>query len=129
MDGCDYTKGYVEDINLRHLCIKSWENLVSICNVEGESSLLENLQTMSLVSPTIPCQDILAKAHNLRKLGLCGPLKTSGDLKCPDLGLLMNLETLKLLNTVSSGRGGRVRNSIIFPGSLKRLTMSNTRLD
>nr|XP_017235744.1 PREDICTED: putative late blight resistance protein homolog R1A-10 [Daucus carota subsp. sativus] len=46
-------------INLRHLCIKSGENLVNFSDVEDKSILLENLQTMSLVSPTRPCQQLL----------------------------------------------------------------------
>ncbi|KAK1396290.1 hypothetical protein POM88_006153 [Heracleum sosnowskyi] len=117
-------------ITLKHLCIKSGENFVSIPNVE-ELSLLENLQTMSLVSPTRPCQNILARTRNLQKLGLCGPLTTkSGDFHCPDLGHLMHLETLKLLNAlIPSCKAGRLRTSVIFPASLKNLTMLNTYLD
>ncbi|KAK1400793.1 NB-ARC domain-containing protein [Heracleum sosnowskyi] len=66
----------------------SGENLVNFSNTE-EPGLLENLQTLSLVSPTRSCRHILARSRNLKKLGLCGPLTTkSGDLKFPDLGLL-----------------------------------------
>lgn len=117
-------------INLRHLCIKTGENPMDFSNVEEEPSFLENLQSLSLVSPASPCQHILAKTKNLRKLGLCGTLTTrSGEFKCPDLGLLMHLETLKLLNTTPFCKAGRLSNSIAFPGSLKKLTVSNTYLD
>ncbi|KAK1355035.1 hypothetical protein POM88_048292 [Heracleum sosnowskyi] len=69
---------------LRHLCIKSGENLVNCPNVE-EPSLLKNLRTMSMVSPTRQCQHLLARARNLLKLGLCGSLTTnSGDVKLED---------------------------------------------
>ncbi|KAK1373401.1 putative NB-ARC, Leucine-rich repeat domain, L domain-like protein [Heracleum sosnowskyi] len=113
-------------INLKHLCIKSGENLIKFSE---EPILLENMQTMS-VSPTRPCQTILARTPNLQKLGLCGPLTTkSGDMKCPDLGLLVHLKTLKLLNTFPSCKAVRLSTSIIFPESLKSLTMSNTCLD
>ncbi|XP_063945908.1 putative late blight resistance protein homolog R1B-16 [Daucus carota subsp. sativus] len=117
-------------INLRHLCIKSGENLVKSSDVEEEPSLLENLQTMSLVSPTRPFQHILARTPNLKKLGLCGQLTTnSGDLQFPDLGLLMHLKALKLLNTIPLCKAGRLSDSIIFPKSLTSLSLSNTYLD
>ncbi|XP_063945344.1 putative late blight resistance protein homolog R1B-16 isoform X4 [Daucus carota subsp. sativus] len=117
-------------LSLRHLCIRTGENLVNFCNVEEEPSLLENLQTLSLVSPTRPCEHILSRTRNLKKLGLCGPLATKrGELKCPDLGLLIHLETLKLLNTIPLCKSGRLSDSIIFPESLKNLTVSNTYLD
>ncbi|KAK1380185.1 hypothetical protein POM88_026929 [Heracleum sosnowskyi] len=75
-------------INLKHLCIS---------NVDEEPILMENLQTLSLVCPSRSCENILARTRNLLKLGLCGPLSTkSGDFHCPDLDLLMHLETLKL---------------------------------
>ncbi|KAK1355047.1 hypothetical protein POM88_048303 [Heracleum sosnowskyi] len=116
-------------IKLRHLCIKSGENLVNISNVEEPSSL-ENLQTMSLVCPTRQCQHILARSHNLLNLGFCGSLTTKGgELKFPDIGFLMHLETLKLLNTVPLFRAGRLSDSILFPESLRTVSFSNTYLD
>lgn len=116
--------------NLRHLSIKSGENLVQLSEVEEEPILLENMLAMSLLSPTRPCQIILASTRNLQKLGLCGPLTTkSGELKVPDLGLLINLEKLKLLNTIPLSKSTRLSTSIIFPESLKYLTVSNTYLD
>ncbi|KAK1359133.1 hypothetical protein POM88_043607 [Heracleum sosnowskyi] len=95
-------------INLRHLSIKSGENLVHLSNVEEEPILLENMLAMSLLNPTRPCQIILASSRNLQKLGLCGPLTTkSGELKIPDLSLLIKLEKLKLLNTVPLSKATR----------------------
>ncbi|KAK1358477.1 NB-ARC domain-containing protein [Heracleum sosnowskyi] len=117
-------------IRLRHLCIKSGENIVNFSSLEEDPCLLENLQTMSLVSPVRPCQHILSRTRSLRKLGLCGPFITkSGDLKFPDLGLLMHLKTLKLLNTIPLCKAGRLSDSIIFPESLRSLSLSNTYLD
>ncbi|KAL1825287.1 hypothetical protein DCAR_0313426 [Daucus carota subsp. sativus] len=117
-------------IKLRHLCIKSGENLVNFSNVDEGQYLLENLQTLSLVSPTRQCQHILARTRNLQKLGLCGPFTTKiGDIKFPDLGLLVHLKTLKLLNTTTLCKAGRLSDSIIFPQSLKSLSISNTYLD
>ncbi|KAL8108189.1 putative late blight resistance protein homolog R1A-3 [Apium graveolens] len=114
-------------LKLRHLCIKTGENLVNFCN--EESSFLDNLQTMSLVSPTRLSPLILARTRNLRKLGLCGPLTTkSGELKLPELGLLMHLRILKLLNTDALCKAGKLSDSIMFPETLKSLTMSNTYL-
>ncbi|KAK1355048.1 hypothetical protein POM88_048304 [Heracleum sosnowskyi] len=116
-------------IKLEHLCIKSGENLVNFSSA-GELRLLENLQTLSLVSPTRQCQQILARARNLLKLGICGPLITkSGNLEIPDLGLLVHLETLKLLNTIPLFKSGRFSDLISFPESLKSLSISNTYLD
>ncbi|XP_017238097.1 putative late blight resistance protein homolog R1B-14 isoform X2 [Daucus carota subsp. sativus] len=115
-------------INMRHLCINSGENLLKFSSAE-EPSLLRNMRTMSQVSPIMPCQHIFAKTPNLRKLGLCGPLTMNAELKCPDLGPLTLLESLKLVNTIPSCKAGRVSNSIIFPASLKNLALSDTCLD
>ncbi|KAK1379973.1 putative leucine-rich repeat domain, L domain-like protein [Heracleum sosnowskyi] len=117
-------------INLKHLCIKSGENLVNFSDFKEELSSLESMQTMSLLSPTRQCRHILARTCNLQKLGLCGPVTTKGgDLKFPDLGQLVHLKTLKLLNTVPLCKPGRLSDSITFPESLRNLTMSNTYLD
>ncbi|KAK1358699.1 putative Disease resistance protein [Heracleum sosnowskyi] len=108
-------------INLRHLLIKSGENLVHLSDVEEEPILVENLLAMSLVSPTRPCQNILFSTRNLQELGLCGPLTTkTGDLKFPE----QPLRKLK-----KKFKATRLSTSVIFPGSLKYLTISNTHLD
>ncbi|WOG95003.1 hypothetical protein DCAR_0314305 [Daucus carota subsp. sativus] len=115
-------------INLRHLCIKTGKNVLKI--LEEEPGFLENLQTLSLVSPARLSPIVLARIRNLKKLGLCGPLTTKcGEFKLPDLGLLMHLEILKLFNTTVLCNAGRLSNSIIFPETLKKLTVSNTCLD
>ena len=68
--------------------------------------------------------------RNLKKLGLCGPLTTkSGEMKFPDICHLKHLKTLKLLNTTALCKAGRLSDSIIFPETLKSLTVSNTYLD
>lgn len=53
-------------INLKHLCIESGENLLNLSAIEEVPSSFGNLHTMSLVSPTRPCQDILANIQVLK---------------------------------------------------------------
>ncbi|KAL4577248.1 hypothetical protein LXL04_013353 [Taraxacum kok-saghyz] len=119
-------------VNLRHLHIKSGENLI-----EEEPSYVQttqndglgSLQTLSQVSPR-SCKNIFSKTPNLRKLGFCGPLISSqGDLEFPSTGSLHKLEKLKLLNTVTYPEPTRSCNPILFPEMLKKLTLSNTGMD
>ncbi|XP_017235747.2 putative late blight resistance protein homolog R1C-3 [Daucus carota subsp. sativus] len=71
----------------------------------------------------------MSTTPNLRKLGLCGALTTrSGDLKCPDIDFLAHLKTLKLFNTIPMSKAGRLSSSILFPRSLRKLTVSNLYL-
>nr|XP_017239557.1 PREDICTED: putative late blight resistance protein homolog R1B-16 [Daucus carota subsp. sativus] len=115
--------------HLKHFCIKSGVNLVNFSSVDDNSSLLEHLQTMSLVSPTRSCRHMLARTYNLQKLGLCGPMTTaSGDLKFPDICHLKQLTTLKLLNTIPLCKVARLSDSFLFPETLKSLSLSNTYL-
>ncbi|KAJ9554319.1 hypothetical protein OSB04_018364 [Centaurea solstitialis] len=93
-------------VNLRHLCIKSGENLmeepcfVQETEKDGCPSGLASLQTLSQISPQ-SCDDIFSRTPNLRKLGFCGPLISSeGDVDFPN-----------------------------FPEKLKKLTLSNTGMD
>ncbi|KAL8241589.1 hypothetical protein R6Q59_011891 [Mikania micrantha] len=124
-------------VNLRHLYIKSGENLMeepSVVQVTGKDgcpcpSTLASLQTLSQVSPK-SCHNIFSKTPNLRKLGFYGPLVSRpGDLKFPDLGSLVRLQKLKLLNTFSHPKARRSWNPIEFPGNLKKLTLLNTGMD
>lgn len=97
--------------------------------VKRKLAYWRTLHTMSLLSPSSTCRHILARTPNFLKLGLCGLLMTkSGDLKCPDLSLLVHLENLKQLNTIPSCKAGRPSTSIIFPGSLRNLSVSNNYL-
>ncbi|KAK1416340.1 hypothetical protein QVD17_32129 [Tagetes erecta] len=112
-------------VNLRHLYIKSGENLIE----DGCPSVLANLQTLSHVSPR-SCQNIFSKTPNLRKLGCCGPLISSqGDLEFPNIVSLKHLQTLKLLNTIVFPEATRSCNPLMFPEKLKKLTLSNIGLD
>ncbi|KAM0001435.1 putative leucine-rich repeat domain superfamily [Helianthus debilis subsp. tardiflorus] len=121
-------------LNLRHLYIKSGEN-----TIEGASFLqgtgndgpgvLASFQTLSQVSPQ-SCHIIFSKTPNLRKLGFCGPLISSlGDLEFPNLGSLVHLQKLKLLNTFPYTEATRSCNPVLFPENLKKLTLSNTGMD
>ncbi|KAJ9546942.1 hypothetical protein OSB04_019485 [Centaurea solstitialis] len=121
---------------LRHLCIKSGENLiedVSSDNFVGNDSyhrVLDNLQTISGVCPSPSCVDILSRTPNLRKLGLCGPLvSTSGVLEFPNICYLNCLQRLKLSNTKIYHVAVKSCSPLMFPKQLTRLTLLDTALD
>ncbi|KAI7746947.1 hypothetical protein M8C21_005920 [Ambrosia artemisiifolia] len=121
-------------VNLRHLYIKSGENLMeepSLLQVTGNDGInaFARFQTLSQVSPR-SCHNIFSRTPNLRKLGFCGPLISSiGDLDFPNLGSLAHLQKLKLLNTFPYPEATRSCNPILFPENLKNLTLSNTGMD
>ncbi|KAJ0725250.1 putative P-loop containing nucleoside triphosphate hydrolase, leucine-rich repeat domain superfamily [Helianthus annuus] len=124
-------------LNLRHIYIKSGENLMEdpIClqvNRKDDCpcpTALASLQPLSQVSPQ-SCHNIFSRTPNLRKLGFCGPLISRlGELIFPNLGSLAHLQKLKLLNTFSYRIATRSCNPIEFPEKLKKLTLSNTGMD
>ncbi|XP_076911054.1 putative late blight resistance protein homolog R1B-16 [Bidens hawaiensis] len=122
-------------VNLRHLYIKSGENIIEEpCGIQvkkkdGCPDLLASMQTLSHVSPR-SCRNIFSRTPNLRKLGLCGPLISSlGDLEFPNLSSMEHLQKLKLLNTIVFPEATRSCNPLMFPEKLKKLTLSNTGLD
>ncbi|KAJ0725258.1 putative P-loop containing nucleoside triphosphate hydrolase, leucine-rich repeat domain superfamily [Helianthus annuus] len=121
-------------LNLRHLYIKSGENIMedaSFLQVTGNDgpSALASFQTLSQVSPR-SCHNIFSRTPNLRKLGFCGPLISNlGDLEFPNLGSLVHLQKLKLLNTFPYPEATRSCNPVLFPENLKKLTLSNTGMD
>ncbi|KAI7746952.1 hypothetical protein M8C21_005925, partial [Ambrosia artemisiifolia] len=121
-------------VNLRHVYIKSGENLMeepSLLQVTGNNGpdALASFQTLSQVSPR-SCHNIFSRTPNLRKLGFCGPLMSSlGDLEFPNLGSLEKLQKLKLLNTCPYPEATRSCNPILFPENLRNLTLSNTGMD
>ncbi|KAJ0677998.1 putative leucine-rich repeat domain superfamily [Helianthus annuus] len=92
-------------------------------------SALASFQTLSQVSPR-SCHNICSRTPNLRKLGFCGPLISNlGDLEFPNLGSLVHLQKLKLLNTFPYPEATRSCNPVLFPENLKKLTLSNTGMD
>ncbi|KAD2804417.1 hypothetical protein R6Q59_030096 [Mikania micrantha] len=122
-------------VNLRHLYIKTGENLIEDpCFVQeaeedSSSSGLASLQTLSQVSPR-SCENIFSATPNLRKLGFCGPLVSSqGEIEFPNIRSLQQLQKLKLLNTIPYGKPTRLLNTMMFPEKLKKLTLSNTCMD
>ncbi|KAF5777534.1 putative P-loop containing nucleoside triphosphate hydrolase, leucine-rich repeat domain superfamily [Helianthus annuus] len=121
-------------LNLRHLYIKSGENIMEdpsflqVTEKDGPS-VLASFQTLSQVSPR-SCHNIFSRTPNLRKLGFYGPLiSTLGDLNFPNLGSLVRLQKLKLLNTFSYPKPTRSCNPIMFPEKLRKLTLLNTGMD
>ncbi|XP_076905008.1 putative late blight resistance protein homolog R1B-16 [Bidens hawaiensis] len=125
-------------VNLRHLYIKSGENLMEeptfeqVAGNDGyyhHPSALACFQTLSQVSPR-SCHNIFSRTPNLRKLGFGGPLISRvGNLEFPNLGDLAHLQKLKLLNTFPHAEATRSCNPIMFPEKLKKLTLSNTGID
>ncbi|KAI3676550.1 hypothetical protein L1987_86161 [Smallanthus sonchifolius] len=122
-------------LNLRHLYIKSGINLMEdplflqVPALDPYPSVLARFQTLSQVSPR-SCHNIFSRTPNLRKLGFCGPLiSVLGDLEFPSLGSLVHLQKLKLLNTFPYPEATRSCNPILFPGNLKKLTLSNIGMD
>lgn len=113
--------------NLRHLHIKSGENLIEETDCFGSG--LISLQTLSQVNPQ-SCNNISLKTPNLRKLGFCGPLKSRlGDLEFPNIRSLDHLQKLKLLNTTPYPEPTKTCNPLLFPEKLQKLTLSNIGLD
>ncbi|KAI3813858.1 hypothetical protein L1987_18593 [Smallanthus sonchifolius] len=88
---------------LRHLYIKSGENLNLIEDFSSGKfiGILENLQTISGVCPSLSCLSILTRTPDLRKLSFSGPLvSTLGVLEFPNIHSLNCLQMLKLSNTM-----------------------------
>ncbi|KAI3503734.1 hypothetical protein L1887_32183 [Cichorium endivia] len=115
---------------LRHLYIKSGENLIEEVSSDCVHRVLENLQTISGVSPSTSCLGILSKTPNLRKLGFHGPLvSVSGVLEFPNITSLNCLKALKLSNTKMYHSTVKLSSRVMFPERLTRLTLSNTALN
>ncbi|XP_024961154.1 putative late blight resistance protein homolog R1B-16 [Cynara cardunculus var. scolymus] len=122
-------------VNLRHVFIKSGENLmeepcfVQETEKDGCPSELASLQTLSQISPQ-SCHNIFSRTPNLRKLGFCGPLISSqGNMEFPNIRSLVHLQKLKLLNTNPCREPTRLLNTMMFPEKLKKLTLSTTGMD
>nr|XP_043609801.1 putative late blight resistance protein homolog R1B-16 [Erigeron canadensis] len=119
-------------VNLRHLSIRSGENLieepnfVQVAKNVDSPNLLPSLQTLCQVSPQ-SCQYVSSRAPNLRKLGFCGSLISSlGDLEFPNVSSLQHLQKLKLLNIIPYPEATRSCNPVLFPEDIRKLTLSNT---
>ncbi|KAD2393442.1 hypothetical protein E3N88_40419 [Mikania micrantha] len=96
-------------VNLRYLYVKSGENLMeepSVLQVTGKDGC--------------PCPKMLASFQTLSQ---------AGDLKFPNLGSLVRLQKLKLLNSFSYPKAKRSCNPIEFPEKLKKLTLLNIGMD
>ncbi|KAK1439339.1 hypothetical protein QVD17_05155 [Tagetes erecta] len=115
---------------LRHLYIKSGQNLIEDFSSGKFVETLDNLQTISSVCPSPSCLSILTRTPNLRKLGFRGPLvSTLGVLEFPNIGFLNHLQVLKLSNTIKYHAPVKPCNPLMFPERLTRLTLSETCLD
>nr|XP_043627362.1 putative late blight resistance protein homolog R1C-3 [Erigeron canadensis]XP_043627363.1 putative late blight resistance protein homolog R1C-3 [Erigeron canadensis] len=114
---------------LRHVYIKSGENLIEDASSDKLKRILNNIQTISGVSPSPSCLGILNRTPNLRKLGFCGPLVSNfGVLEFPSIFSLNCLQVLKLKNTKMYHAPVKACSPFMYPEKLKRLTLSNTDL-
>ncbi|KAI5659305.1 hypothetical protein M9H77_28098 [Catharanthus roseus] len=117
---------------LRHVQINTSTILQK---VEEGSPSLENLQTLSTVSPQSCGKEVFDRTPNLKKLGICGKLATimedNGESTSlfDSLSKLEYLENLKLLNDDITAKLHALPDEKKFPSKLTRLTLSNTLLD
>ncbi|KAL8229668.1 hypothetical protein R6Q57_014568 [Mikania cordata] len=101
-----------------------WESLLEDFSSGNIIGMLENLQTISGVSPSSYCLSILTRTPNLRKLGFCGPLiSTLGFLEFPNVCSFNCLKMLKLSNTMRYYARVKSCNPLMFPERLTRLTL------
>ncbi|KAM3288182.1 putative late blight resistance protein R1B-23 isoform X1 [Capsicum chacoense] len=113
-------------VKLRHLHIydQAFFTLNSTQEISESTSKMDDLQT--LASAYFSCMDnadkILAKMPNLRKLR-CEVLKFTGSFTA-----FMNLAKLKMLK-ISSGPTFTLINQLKIPSHLKKLTLSNFRIN
>ncbi|CAL5427992.1 unnamed protein product [Camellia sinensis] len=127
-------------LQLRHLFTSASSRLrgpPSKARKGGKVPLVRrNLQTLSTISPESCTEDILARAPNLRKLGIRGNIATlmedkGGSSLFDNLTKLDQLVTLKLLNDTFPYPPSRhgLPQSYEFPPNLKKLTLADTLLD
>ncbi|CAL5427998.1 unnamed protein product [Camellia sinensis] len=127
-------------LQLRHLFTSASSRLrgpPSKARKGGKDPLVRgNLQTLSTISPESCTEDILARAPNLRKLGIRGNIATlmedkGESSKFDNLTKLDQLVTLKLLNDTFPlpPSGGSLPQLYKFPPNLKKLTLADTLLD
>lgn len=115
---------------LRHLYTNA-STILPKC--QKQSSDLDNLQTLSTISPESLTNEVLKKATKLKKLGIRGILGTlvtaNGDSSLFDsLCKLDCLENLKLHSDKEKSKLLTLPQPNHFPITLKRLTLQNTSL-
>ncbi|KAL1568281.1 putative late blight resistance protein R1A-10 [Salvia divinorum] len=114
-------------IQLRHLKTKAVITQVS----EGSGEGCTSLQTLSRISPEICTINVFNKAPNLKRLGIQGNLAIL--FKTNSLGMLYQLEKLKLVNTFHDSESQRSMRfpelTSWFPAKLKMLTIAGTSLN
>ncbi|KAA8532448.1 hypothetical protein F0562_032481 [Nyssa sinensis] len=116
-------------LKLRHIHMPG---TITLPNNDLYPIVLDNLQTLPLVSPSENFENVLAITPKLKKLGFCGPLisELEGYLTFPNLNFSNHLETLKLFNTTFKYDLPPVDifHGVKFPPNLKQLTLENTWL-
>ncbi|KAK6156442.1 hypothetical protein DH2020_010690 [Rehmannia glutinosa] len=106
--------------NLRHLVSSSSH---ALCIPEAAVSVLENLQTLSVVKNLRCTPRTLRSIPNLKKLGI---IYSSGGCHLENLVYLHQLEKLKL--TMYSSFRSQQKLNPAFPRTLRKLTLSGGRL-
>ncbi|KDP30596.1 hypothetical protein JCGZ_16249 [Jatropha curcas] len=93
-----------------------------------EQDYLNNLQTLSSISPDSCTWNALSLVPNLVKLGIYGDIEKSKSLAFNNLSKLQHLQKLKLMRDRRYQPAIDIPSSIDFPSSLIRLTLSQTQL-
>ncbi|KAL8056689.1 hypothetical protein ABFX02_04G135600 [Erythranthe guttata] len=87
-------------------------------------TVLENLQTLSIVKDFKCTKEVTKRIPNLKKLGIVCP--TIGSYSLSNLGFLHKLESLSLAFVGTRDRGPR--GNMVFPSSLKKLVLSECKI-
>ncbi|KAL8056609.1 hypothetical protein ABFX02_04G129800 [Erythranthe guttata] len=87
-------------------------------------TVLENLQTLSIVKDFKCTKEVTKQIPNLKKLGIVCP--TIGSYSLSNLGFFHKLESLSLAFVGKRGRGPR--GNMVFPSSLKKLVLSECKI-
>ncbi|XP_027119980.2 putative late blight resistance protein homolog R1A-3 [Coffea arabica] len=115
---------------LRHLITNS---SMSLPRCQEQSTISENLQTLSVVSPESLTDEVLKRATNLKKLGISGNLgtlmKAKGESNLFDHLCELNfLERLKLCSNDVNSKLLALPQPHKFPKRLTKLSLQNTSL-
>lgn len=111
---------------LRHIHIKA-----STClpEVQQDTKVKPNLQTLSTISPESCTEQVFKKTPKLKKLGIRGQLANYMEQIFNNISELKALENLKLENTNANAKLHDLPDDKKFPSLITRLTLFNTHLE
>ncbi|KAK4441014.1 putative late blight resistance proteinR1B-13 [Sesamum alatum] len=108
---------------LRHINI-TWVVLPDLVDAQDTTTILENLQTLSVIQNFRCTKEVVERIPNLKQL----KVEYSNDLKEWSYYCLCNLAHLHKLESLNFMARDFFSESITFPTSLKKLTMSNCKI-